>query len=469
MNRLPSIAARKRIILTVGFALVVLLPSPVGGQGKIEAWGYDSSGQVSNAPGGTDFIHVAAGVNFSLALRDDGSIVGWGADSGGVVSGIPTGSGHTQLAAGRQGVALRADSSIVTWGNDFQGQVSGTPSGTGFTMVAAGDSHLLALRTDGSIAAWGSDIGLSGLPGSGGQVSKTPGGTGYTDVAAGRVHSLAIRADGSIAAWGDDTGGGWDFGQVTGAPGGTGFIQVAAGEMYSLAMRVDGSIEAWGQDVFYQVSSAPGETGFAQVKGGYSHALALRADGSIVSWGSDFAGQVSGTPGGGGFTNVVGGSSHSLAIRSINAGAAFCFGDGTGMLCPCFLHGDIGEGCANTSGLGGAGMSGSGNAAFTDDTFQLGVSGLPGAMAGLCVKGSVQLGGGNGTLVGDGLLCTAPQIRSQIIVSDANGDLNMDNWNGQPFGAFPAAANASAPTYYQWWYRDPSNTCSGAGFNFSNA
>lgn len=24
-------------------------------------------------------------------------------------------------------------------------------------------------------------------------------------------------------------------------------------------------------------------------------------------------------------------------------------------------------------------------------------------------------------------------------------------------------------TNYQYWYRDPGNTCSGAGFNFSNA
>jgi hypothetical protein len=148
-------------------------------------------------------------------------------------------------------------------------------------------------------------------------------------------------------------------------------------------------------------------------------------------------------------------------------GSGFCFGDGSGATCPCF--GFIGEGCANSGGLGGASLVASGSADFSNDTFQLGVSGIPGAKPGLCVKGSVQLGGGNGNPVGDGLLCTAPQIRSQVIVSDGAGNLSMDNWNGQPFGTFPDAANLGAPTHYQWWYRDPPNTCPGSGFNFSNA
>jgi len=71
--------------------------------------------------------------------------------------------------------------------------------------------------------------------------------------------------------------------------------------------------------------------------------------------------------------------------------------------------------------------------------------------------------------VGDGLLCTAPEMRSQVIVSGIDGPLTMNGWRGLPFGTFPNAANVGAPSYYQWWYRDPQNTCSGQGFNFSNA
>ena len=159
----------------------------------------------------------------------------------------------------------------------------------------------------------------------------------------------------------------------------------------------------------------------------------------------------------------------SIKEVSENTGNAFCFGDGTGTACPCSANGNPGEGCANTGGLGGATLTASGNANFSNDTFGLQVSGISGVRSGLCVKGSAQLGGGNGVLAGDGLLCVASEIRSQVIVSDAAGNLTMTDWNGQAFGTYPSAANVGVPTYYQWWYRDPSNVCSGGGFNFTNA
>jgi len=150
------------------------------------------------------------------------------------------------------------------------------------------------------------------------------------------------------------------------------------------------------------------------------------------------------------------------------SGSAYCSGDGTGNPCPCGAFGNLGEGCANTGGAGGATLSGSGFPSFSNDSFHLQVSGIPGAKAGLCVKGSNQLGSGNGNPVGDGLLCTAPQKRSQVLVSSGSGNRTMTNWRGQPFGTFPGAANLGAPTYYQWWYRDPANACTGNGFNFTN-
>lgn len=150
------------------------------------------------------------------------------------------------------------------------------------------------------------------------------------------------------------------------------------------------------------------------------------------------------------------------------SGGAFCFGDGTGLACPCGANGNAGAGCENTGGTGGAILTANGNASFATDTLQLIVSGIPGAKAGLCVKGSTQLGGGLGSPAGDGLLCTGPQLRSQVILSDVGGTLCMTDWNGQPFGSFPGAANVGTPTYYQWWYRDPGNACPGDDFNFTN-
>ncbi len=149
-------------------------------------------------------------------------------------------------------------------------------------------------------------------------------------------------------------------------------------------------------------------------------------------------------------------------------GDPFCSGDGTGGTCPCLGVGAAGAGCPS-SATGGAVLTASGSASFGADSFSLAVNGIPGARPGLCVKGSAVLGGGLGDPVGDGLLCTNPEQRSQVIVSDAGGSLVMLDWKGQPFGTYPGIANAGSTTYHQWWYRDPDNTCSGQGFNFTNA
>jgi len=436
----------------------VTLPATSHAQGTIEAWGWDLFAQVSTTPAGADYTQVARGHGHSLALRTNGSIVSWGLDNFGQVSNTPGGTDFVQIAGGGlHSLALRADGSIVSWGSDGGiggGQVSDTPVGTGFTQVAGGGAHSLALRVDGSIVSWGEDTF--------GQVSTTPAGTGYTYVAAGRDHSLALRADGSIETWGNGSLG------LSNVPAGTGFQHVAGGSDHSLAVAADGSIAAWGFDSDGQVSNAPAGTQFERVSAAQFHSLALRTDGSIESWGYDVDGQVTNTPAGTGFTQLaLGIGRHSLAIKT-NSGDGYCFGDGTGALCPCLLHGNIGEGCANTTGLGGARLSAQGSASFSMDSFELVVSGMPGGKPGLAVKGTVQLGGGNGNPVGDGLLCTAPQLRSQVIVSDSSGSLIMDNWRGQPFGTFPNAANAGMPTYYQWWYRDAMNPCTGSGFNFSN-
>jgi|GEM_PF-3286702 len=147
-------------------------------------------------------------------------------------------------------------------------------------------------------------------------------------------------------------------------------------------------------------------------------------------------------------------------------GTPYCFGDGSGTACPC-ASGDLGAGCPNTT-TGGAVLQAFGSPEMADDSLALMVTGVPPFKAGLCVKGSVALNGGMGNLVGDGLLCTAPQRRSQVLVSDSIGCVAMTNWRGQAFSDYPSVANAGVPTYYQWWYRDPQNPCTGVGFNFSN-
>ncbi len=152
-------------------------------------------------------------------------------------------------------------------------------------------------------------------------------------------------------------------------------------------------------------------------------------------------------------------NSYIIEFEGSSSGNAYCAGDGSAT-CPCFAIFGPGVGCQNTGGPG-AGLAGTGNAQVSNDTFQFDVSGVPGAKPGLLVKGSVQIF----NAVGDGILCTAPQMRSHVQITSAAGEATYADFDSQPFGAI---ANMGSPTYFQYWYRDPGNTC-GGGFNFSNA
>jgi len=440
---------------TFGWGLIdahAAVQEAADGLGAVVSWGV--GGGIVNAPTGADLVQVAGGSSHALALRADGSLVAWGDDSEGQVSNTPAGTDFTQVAASRRfSMALRVDGSIASWGWDQYGQVSQTPTEADFVQVATnGFGVCLGLRSDGSIIGWG-------------QAPTTPAETGFTQVAAGHHHGAALRSDGSIVSWGNDV-----EGQVSNTPTGTGFTQVAAGFRHSLALRSDGSIVSWGRDQgpFADsgggiVSNTPTETGFIQVAAGDYHSLALRSDGSIVSWGVDrdflgnVTGQVSNTPTGTGFTQVEGGWSYSLALGEAqdNTGNAYCFGDGSGAACPCGAVGNPGEGCMNTSGTG-AKLVGTGDADLGQETFTLTVSGAPPNKPGLFFQGTTQIA----NPLGDGIWCSNADLRYGVNMTDGQGNAVQ--------AGLGENASAGEVLNYQFWFRDPGNSC-GGGFNFSNA
>ncbi len=143
-------------------------------------------------------------------------------------------------------------------------------------------------------------------------------------------------------------------------------------------------------------------------------------------------------------------------------GTAYCFGDGSGAVCPCAAFAGAGEGCLNTTGTGGAALTGSGVASLGADTFQLDVVGVPGNKPGLILRGANQIA----SPAGDGILCAAGQAaRSQVQVT-SGGSTTFTQFLGGGFGAMSYGVGTT--TNYQFWYRDAGNTCSGGGFNFSN-
>lgn len=461
MTHSKSLVVTSRLSLALGFAMLAASHSSAQTHSWVRDWGNDSAGQVSSTPTEAEFTQVAAGTHHSLALRADGSLASWGVEGPpsndyGQVSGTPTGTGFTYVAAGQyHSLALRSDGSIAAWGLDSLGQVGNAPIGTGFIQVDAGIFHSIALRGDGSIVSWGVNNG-GGVDF--GQVTSTPLGTGFTQVAAGMHHSLALRSDGSIVSWGRDTSG-----VVSNTPTGTGYVQLSGGTTLSVALNGSGTIAAWGNDSFGEVSNAPSGSGFTQVAAGANHALALHADGSVAAWGRDHQGQVSGTPSWPSFAaiQIAAGENHSAAIHT-NVGQPFC----GGVVCPCSTGGSPNVGCTNSAGAGAL-LVGTGHASMAFDSFGLRISGLPSSSPGLILRGSLPLNGGAGTAVGDGLLCTGSQTaRSQMQVA-TSGVLTFTDFQGGAFGA--SSYGVGTANIYQLWYRDPQNTCSGAGFNFSNA
>ena len=126
--------------------------------------------------------------------------------------------------------------------------------------------------------------------------------------------------------------------------------------------------------------------------------------------------------------------------------------------CPCFVVSAPGEGCPNSTGPG-ATLTAAGVPSIGASTFSLTAAQLPDTV-GLFVQGSNAIGGADGNPVGEGRLCLSPQKRYQP-QAIAGGTVSRSN-----FENFATAGNA---LNYQFWYRDPSNTCAGGGFNFGPA
>lgn len=135
-------------------------------------------------------------------------------------------------------------------------------------------------------------------------------------------------------------------------------------------------------------------------------------------------------------------------------GAAYCFGDGSGATCPCFAAGAPGAGCPNTTGVG-ARLTATGLSSTLSDTLLLSVVDAPPNKPGLFFQGSSLVQ----NQVGDGLLCTVPQMRYSVNATDASGTASQSG--------FGANAMPGQTVNYQYWFRDPANPC-GGGFNFTN-
>lgn len=264
--------------------------------GKVVCWGYNLDGQLGNGETAsrrltpvdvddlTGVTYVAAGGNFSCAIRSGGAVSCWGGNgSGQLGTGISASSpvpvpvaelkNAVSIAAGlTHACVIKSDGSAACWGDGASGQlgngatapstrpvaVTGLPPAS---KIAAGARSTCALARVGTVHCWGAnDLGQLGNGTTNGG-SSTPVAVKDLDdaiaIAAGKNHACAVRKGGSVVCWGAGDGGQLGDGQArdssnaatpTPVPvsGVTTAIGIGAGGEHSCAPTRTNAIVCWG-------------------------------------------------------------------------------------------------------------------------------------------------------------------------------------------------------------------------------
>jgi alpha-tubulin suppressor-like RCC1 family protein len=127
-------------------------------------------GQLAVPEGLSNVTVIAAAVNATFALKNDGTVAGWGDNASGQLN-IPLGlTNVVAISAGiYNGFALKTDGSVVQWGNGPVWQSNGIPNQlivaqgmSNITTVAAGWATAWSLLEDGTVRPWGAGYQWAG-------------------------------------------------------------------------------------------------------------------------------------------------------------------------------------------------------------------------------------------------------------------------------------------------------------------
>jgi hypothetical protein len=146
--------------------------------------------------------------------------------------------------------------------------------------------------------------------------------------------------------------------------------------------------------------------------------------------------------------------------------SSFCFGDGTGGVCPCGNYGFTGEGCSNSSGFGSR-LAASGTPSVAGDTLSLTASGVLNGAPTLFFQGTNPENGGLGTAFGDGLRCASGTIVRLGTHAASGGQVSYPA-GGDAAISVRGAVPAGATRHYQAWYRNSVTFCTSSPFNLTN-
>jgi hypothetical protein len=155
-----------------------------------------------------------------------------------------------------------------------------------------------------------------------------------------------------------------------------------------------------------------------------------------------------------------------LVLDTSTPSAPFCFGDGSGVACPCGNTGAIGHGCAHSINANGGLLGGSGNASIAADTFVLQGTNMPDSSA-LYFQGTTPIGAGTGAVFGDGLRCAGGSVVRLGTKTNSGGASQFPSAGDPPISVQGLNAPGNM-RYYQVWFRNAAAFCTPSTFNLTN-
>lgn len=257
-------------------------------------------------------IDIAAGPDFSMALRGDGTVWTWGyGDKGQLGRGqnmptalpgvVPVADLVVKIAAGEEAKAavITEKGEVYVWGLSL-GEQSFVPVPLGNIAAAkavAVGGRITLLQGDGTLVEY--------APVYKGQVQNL---RNVLEIATSPFHSVALVSNRRVWRCGSfDNGASYIFNtdSVPRDQGVEHVLDVAAGRGHTLALTADGHVWAWGENKRGQLGADPQvlpETDtpteiaklhdIVAVAAGEEHSMALDATGRVFVWGSNWRGQL---------------------------------------------------------------------------------------------------------------------------------------------------------------------------------
>jgi len=251
---------------------------------------------------------VAAGNNFSCALKADGTVACWGDNSSG--QSTPPSGTFTSLSAGSDSVCgIRTDNTVACWGDNTYNQTNAPPGQ--FQQVSVGDGFACGLRVTSTVSCWGQDDfsgpGLYTAISSGSDYlceltydqhaacfgatnlvpQTTPTGDQFTLISSGLYAPCGILTDGTSVCWGGSYA-------PTPIPAGPfSGLSTASFSGNMCWIGTDGTLQCATSPYGTSLPAPPNGGAFSAVSMGYAHACAAPATGGVVCWGDNSKGEAS--------------------------------------------------------------------------------------------------------------------------------------------------------------------------------